>query len=152
MQHVITREFSITRDFKSVLWGATLWHNLLRAACAGAVIAILTFATGVAKGDTGMLLAAPIIVPFAYLIFYLPLGLICSFLGRFFPFFGTFALILGLFVILGDPIVWILSLVAPRAVPIEKPGFLNPALIMWVLKPDDAVEVTITNTNRSTAL
>lgn len=148
MEHVIIREFSISRDWKSIAWGATLWHNALRSACAGLVWCVLILALGGAKGpDSGTVLAMPIIFPIAYLIVYLPIGLVCAFLTRFIPFIGLITFIIALFFALpGDPIVWFLSLVAPRVVPMHKPGFLNFALIMWVLKAEDAVEVTITNT------
>jgi ABC-type polysaccharide/polyol phosphate export permease len=149
MEHVITREFSISRDWKSIAWGATLWHNALRAACAGLVFAVLGLALGGGKAggpDTGFLLSMPLILPIGYLLFYMPLGMVCAFLSRFIPFIGIIAFMCALFVLPGDPIVWVLSIVAPRVVPMAKPGFMNFALIMWVLKPEDAVEVTITNT------
>lgn len=156
MEHVIIRDFSFSRDFKSILWGATIWHNALRAACAGLVFAVLGFVLssgGGTKGaDNGFLLAMPFILPIGYLLFYLPLGLVCAFLSRFIPFIGLLALMCALLVLPGDPMVWILSLVAPRVVPVAKPGFMNFVLIMWVLKPEDAAEVTISNTSSRKSL
>ena len=143
MEHVIIRDFSFSRDFKSILWGGTIWHNTLRAACAGLVWSILFLVTR--QGHASDVIALPIIFPIGYLIFFLPFGLVCAFLSRFIPFIGLFTLMCALFVIPGDPLVWILSLAAPRAVPVAKPGFMNFVLIMWVLRPEDAAEVTISD-------
>lgn len=154
MEHIITRDFSISRDFRSVDWGATLWLNLLRAVGGGIVFAIVGLCIESMRKDMGVgfLLALPLTVPFAYLVAFLPIGLFCALLAKMFPYVGIVTFMLSLYVVLGDPLVWILSLFAPRAVPVAKPGFMNLALILWVLKPEDAVEVTITNTTASKVL
>jgi len=153
MEHILTRPFSITRDFKSIAWGATLWHNLLRSFCAGLVFSILGFFLGAPKSEgIGILVALPFLLPIGYLLVYMPIGLFCAFLSRFIPFIGLISFACALCVLPGDPIVWFISLIFPSAVPLEKPGFLNFALIMWVLKPEDAMEITITNTSRAKVL
>jgi ABC-type transport system involved in multi-copper enzyme maturation permease subunit len=155
MEHVITRDFSITRDFKSIAWGATLWHNILRSACAGVVLGLLVLITGANKGseNPAIVFAMPFVFPLLYILVYMPVGLICAFIARFFPPIALITFVIALFFVMaGDPLVWLISLIAPRVVPVAKPGFLNLALIMWVLKPEDAVEVTITNTSAAKQL
>lgn len=154
MEHIIARDFNITRDFKSIDWGATLWFNLMRAAGGGIVFAILGLLMEEYRRNTGVgtILAFPLIIPIGYLFFFLPMGMVCAFLAKFFPYVGILVFMLSLFVAAGDPLVWILSLVAPQAVPVAKPGFVNFALIMWVLKPEEAAEVVISEQRASKRL
>jgi ABC-type polysaccharide/polyol phosphate export permease len=139
MDHLITREFQFSRDFKSISWLETLWYNCLRAACTGLVFAILALCGG---DRSGALLSAPLLWPVMYLVFALPVGLFCAFLAKFIPIVGIITFAMSLFwVLIGDPIVWILKQIAPKAVPVESVSFVNFALIMWVLKAEGVTEV-----------
>ncbi len=138
MSNAIIRDFSFARDFRSIAWGATLKHNLLRAFFAGIVWAIIILITdGPAKADKGFIFGLPFILPVAYFMFFLPLGLVAARLSSQIPFVGWFALIAAVLIVVGDPLVCILSLIAPRLVPMDKPGLFSFALIIWLLKSEE---------------
>ncbi len=50
MSNAIVRDFSFARDFRSIAWGATLKHNLLRAFFAGIVWFMVTL---IKEGSSG---------------------------------------------------------------------------------------------------
>lgn len=141
MSNLLIRDFKFSRDFRSIAWGPTLLHNLLRCFCAGIVISVLMGLSGKGGGD---LIAMPFIIPVMFAIL-LPVGLIAAFLAQYIPFIGLLTLIPAFMVIPGDPIVWLLSILAPKVVPMDKPGFIMFSLIIWLLKSDEAAEITITN-------
>lgn len=145
MEHVLTRDFKFSRDFKSIWWLGTLWYNCMRALCAGLVFTIVAALVGGMKDGVGAALMLPFMWAIMYLVFALPVGLFCAFLAQFIPIVGiiTFAMSL-FFVVIGDPIVWFVKLFAPRAVPVESTSFINFSLIMWVLKPEGVTEIVHT--------
>ena len=145
MEHVLTRDFKFSRDFKSIWWLDTLWYNCMRALCAGLVFTIVAALVGGMKDGVGAALMLPFMWAIMYLVFALPVGLFCAFLAQFIPIVGiiTFAMSL-FFVVIGDPIVWFVKLFAPRAVPVESTSFINFSLIMWVLKPEGVTEIVHT--------
>ena len=156
--NIIARDFSMLRDFRSIAWGGTLKHNLLRAFCAGIVWAVIAFVVSAnqstASGshppmDTKVLLLLPLIVPMFYLIILLPLGLLAGKLAGTVPFAGLFALFLSLIVVVGDPLVCILAAIAPQLVPMHKPGFLMFNIIIFLLKGEDvAADVAVADQRR----
>ncbi len=142
MDPIIARDFSFSRDFRSIDWGATLKHNLLRAVCAGMVWAGIGLFTGPPHFvDPPLLL--PLIFPLGFLCVLLPLGLICAFLAKFIPFIGLLSVVIAILVVVGDPIVCILSLIVPGLVPMHKPGFFMFSLIIWLLKTEEGMDVPI---------
>lgn len=150
MDNLIIRDFSLSRDFGSIAWGPTIGHNLLRSFCAGLVFSVLGLFTGPPQGMSMVPnFILPLFFPVIYLIVFLPLGLVCAFLARFLPFVGLVTLVSAIFVIPGDPIVWILSLTAPQFVPMHKPAFITPSLIIWLLKSGDAVDLTVSDQRQS---
>jgi hypothetical protein len=158
MSNVIARDFSILRDFRSIDWGATIKHNLLRAFCAGIVWAVVGFIAGgnqpkipgrPAEFDTGFLLGMPLLFPVMYLIILLPMGVICGKLASVIPFVGWITFLFAILIVVGDPLVCIFSLFAPGLVPMHKPGFLMFTLIVYLIKADDDVEFAINDQRRS---
>ena len=141
MEHILTRDFKFSRDFKSIWWLGTLWYNCLRAFCAGLVFTILAALVGGMKDGVGGALMLPFMWSLMYLVFVLPVGLFCAFLAQLIPIVGIITVAMSLFVVIGDPIVWFIKLLAPRAVPVESTSFVNFSLIMWVLKPEGVTEV-----------
>ncbi len=126
--------FKFSRDWRKIMWGATLWHNLLRAACAGLVWSIVSIVNG--SGIFGKMppFSEVIVLPIVYVVGILPMAIVFGFLGQFFWPLGIMALMLSISVIVGDPIVWLLSKFVPNSVPTKSPGFLNFVPVMWILK------------------
>lgn len=135
----ILRDFKLSRDYKSIHWGATLQHNMLRAACAGLVFgSIQGFQSG-RWNDLILIIGCPII----WLI-CLPFGLFAAKLAeKGVPFIGLLTWIPALMIIPGDPLVWVLSMIAPRLVAMEKPPFISLSLVSWVLKNEDSEEIVV---------
>jgi len=121
-------EFSFRRDLKSVVWGPTLLLNFFRSLAAG--IAWFIFSILINSTSPSLLL-----FPIVYFIILLPTGLIAGKLSEAgVPFAGLFSMFISLLVIVGDPLVYILHKIKPELVPIEKFGFFNLRLIIFVLK------------------
>jgi len=137
---IILRDFRFMRDFRQIQWGYTIWYNLLRSACAGLVIGIIMFIFPQSEGDRITAIAAPFVWPIAYLIIFLPLGVILSIL-RGLPFVGLFAAGFAFVAVaIGDPIVCVLRKIFPKSVPVDSPLLFSLYLIFWVL---DAPEVAV---------
>jgi len=131
-------DFSLSRDFGRICWGATLWLNLLRAASAGLVWGIVMYLNlpHDRQHERQLAFLMPIALPVGYLFIYLPIGLICAYLSqRGLPWLGLFAIFLALGILAGDPLVFILHKVFPRAVPVERFGLLHFKMVMWVFDP-----------------
>jgi hypothetical protein len=134
---LILRDFQITRDFRQIKWGATLWYNLLRSVSAGIIIGVFL---AYSEKDPMTGLTAPLIWPLLYLTVFLPLGIVLSFLGRI-PFVGLFAAFIALIAVsIGDPVVCILHKFFPKIVPVAAPPVFSFFIIFWVL---DAPELSI---------
>jgi len=140
MSNAIIRDFSFARDFRSIAWGATLKHSLLRAFFAGIVWFVVTL---IKEGKPPWFL---LMFPFFYLVILLPLGVVCAKLSPHVPFMGIVAVFFAVLVAVGDPLVCILSMFAPRLVPMHKPGFFMLSLIIWLLKGDEVdVDVAVSD-------
>lgn len=130
---IILRDFRLTRDFREIQWGATIWYNLLRAACAGLVVGVLMFIFPQSMGDRTTALAIPFVWPIAYLIIFLPAGIVFSLLQAL-PFIGLLAALFAFVAVgIGDPIASILHKLRPQIVPVESPPLFSLHLIFWVL-------------------
>ncbi len=130
---VILREFRFSRDFRQIEWRYTLWYNLLRAACAGLVLAVLMLAFPQHPGDRAVALTAPFVWPIAYLCIFVPLGILLSLVQEL-PFVGLFSAFCALIsVAAGDPIVCLIHWIEPRAVPVQAPTLFSLTLVFWVL-------------------
>ncbi len=146
MSNAIIRDFSFARDFRSIAWGGTLKHSLLRAFCAGLVWAIAGKALQGPRWDIATVLLVPVIFPVFYLVILLPLGILAAKLSAAVPFVGWIAIIAAVLIVVGDPLVCILSLFAPKLVPMNKPGFFNFAIVIWLLKSEEvAVDVAVSD-------
>lgn len=137
---IILRDFSFTRDFRKINWVPTIWYNLLRAVCAGLIIGVLMLIIPQGTEDRFTALAAPLVWPIAYLIIFLPMGIVFSILGSL-PFVGLLAAFFSIVAVaIGDPIVCVLHKLVPKLVPVESPPIFSLNLIFWVL---DAPEISI---------
>lgn len=125
--------FSWKRDLNIVDWRATILHNLLRAACAGIVVSIIMLFF-VPEVGVGSALLYVLIWPIGYLIFMLPMGLVAGFLSRVgVPFVGLLSIAFSLAIAIGDPLVWMLKRTKPEIVPVDKPGFFEFSVIVFVI-------------------
>lgn len=137
---IILRDFRFARDFRKIKWGATIWYNLLRAACAGLVLGILMLIFAQSADDRFTAIAAPLVWPIAFLVIFLPMGVVFSVL-RELPFVGLLAAFFALVAVaIGDPIVCVLHKLSPKVIPVESPPIFSLNLIFWVL---DAPEILI---------
>jgi len=85
-------------------------------------------------------ITSPFTWPIAYLILFLPLGLVFSLL-RSVPGVGLAAVFFSLMAVsLGDPLVALLHKFDPRLVPVESPPLFSLSLIFWIL---DAPELAV---------
>lgn len=141
--------FSFRRDFKKVQWGRTLWLNLLRALAAGVVWAIVGVVVALSNPQEQSpwyaFLVLPLGTPLAYLVmlpvYFLVVKIMYAIsaisgvegLGEFGA--GAMAIVFGLALAVGDPLVFALHRAKPGLVPTEKFSFLNFALVLYVLDP-----------------
>ena len=132
-------EFNMAQDWKYIQWSETVKLVLIRGFGAGIVLAFLMFTYPV-KGQPQppflQTLATPLVWPIFVLCFAVPIGLGLAGLSRMgVPFTGLFSFMCNLiFVMPGDPLVWLFNLVTgKRYLPVEDFGFLNFALIIFVL-------------------
>ena len=136
---VILRSFQFFRDFRNIQWWPTLWYNLLRAACSGVILGALIMIVGPTEADRGRALLLPVMYPVMYLIFLLPMGIVCAFLS-FVPYVVLFSLFFALSFAIADPLVCVLHRIWPKSVPVESPPLFSLSIIHWVL---DAPEISV---------
>jgi len=128
--------FSWKRDFKYVMWKETLLLLVMRAVSAGVVFAILALAGVGAKGANPfiLLVGAPLII----LIIILPLNIICLFLGSLgIPLMGLVGFASSLFVVFGDPLLWIVDKISKKGIiPVKKFYPINFHLLIFALREE----------------
>ena len=131
-------------DMPRVQWGRTLWLNLLRGFAAGIVWAIVLLVLGEDAPQ------GPHSTPWYLVPLVLPTGYLCML-----PFFvvatkivtavlgdaanigvACLSIVLGLLVIVGDPLLFLAHKLRPSLLPVEQFSFVNFALIIYVLRPD----------------
>lgn len=139
MSTIIANEFSFAKDFRSVRWRATLIYNMLRAFGGGIVIGALMLLLPSRTDWT--FLAAPILWPIGYVIFFAPIGLASVFLAKLIPIAGLGAFFMSIMsVAIGDWLVCIIKEFFPHAVPVEAPTLFSLNIVIFVL---DAPEYAI---------
>lgn len=142
--HVIVRDFSFARDFRSVDWMAALIFNALRAACGSLVWTVILLAVAVSSSksiDLWLVVVVPVGMFFMYWLFTVPLSFVSQWISRI-PFVGLFMLALALPVALGDPLVCLIKKCAPEVVPVEEPPLFSLNAFYWVIR---GREVTFSN-------
>lgn len=142
--HMIIRDFSLARDFRSVDWKASLLFNAMRAALGALVWTGILLAIAVSSNrtfDIWSLLATPFVLFLGYWIFTAPLSMVGEWISRI-PFVGLFLIALALPVALGDPLVCLVKRLAPNAIPVEDPPLFSLSAFFWVIK---GRELTLSN-------
>lgn len=131
------KDFKFTRDFRQILWKETIWYNLLRSFAAGCILGLLSLIFSPSETNSSISLA-PLLWPFCYLFFFLPVGILFSILKNL-PFVGLLAGFFSIIAVaIGDPLVFLIHKFAPKAVPVESPSFFSFYLIFWLLDPKES--------------
>ena len=131
----ITRRFQMSRDFRTVVWGATLQYNLLRSFCAGVVWSVAIVLLSGSLSNSIVELAVPVLWPIAYLTVFLPMGLLLVALSQFHPAFALCQVVLSsLAVAIGDPLVLLIERLRPYLVPVPNPPIIYLKLIVFILR------------------
>ena len=126
--------FSAKRDWKNIAWKETVQFNVFRSICAIPPWLLLTYLSS--KHFEWVMFLFPVV----YFAIFLPMGLVFGWLARIgVPFMGLISIISSIVIVVGDPIVWIISKIKPDLVPVEKPKFFDLSLIVFALKNPDAI-------------
>lgn len=147
----VAQRFSALQNFKSILWGETLRYNFVRYATCGFIVAIVSGIIA-AKSPGNQSVAGAFFLkligfPIVSLFFVVPLAVVTGWVSRIFPPAALFALFLGVFTSIGDPILWFLSLFLGKRpwfrwlVPIEVPPFFSISPLIYLLRPEETTEV-----------
>jgi hypothetical protein len=133
---VVVSDFSLRRHWRAIAWGATLQTHFTRFLAGGLVLGI---GGAIADHAVDVVVAGVVTAPFAALF-----ALALAFVGKIVStilgdlamvIVGLVSLPLWVFIICGDPLVWLLRQNFPRIVPVEKFSLINPKVILFVLDP-----------------
>ncbi|MFB6231212.1 MAG: hypothetical protein ABEL04_08655 [Salinibacter sp.] len=128
----MAQDFNFSEHLSEVFWQETLWHNALRGVGAGIVWGTLMLFTD----NVGEALRMMVMLPVAYLLFFLPVGLLAAWLSSMsVPLVGLIAAFFSLIVAVGDPLVYALSKFRPEWVPVDRPDFFSLRIVIFVLSP-----------------
>jgi hypothetical protein len=116
-------------SFENVQWGATLWLNFLRSVAAG----IVWFGVRLLMQDGFQEAANMLLLPIVYFAILLPAGLFANFLSSAgVPFMWFINLVAAFSIIVGDPILFLVSLIKPDFLPVRSYMPLNFNLLLLV--------------------
>jgi hypothetical protein len=114
----------------NVQWGATLLLNFLRSVAAGIVwflIRLLLMHDSLGES------ASMLLLPAFYFVILLPLGLFAIFLANAgVPYVRLVSLVAAVAIVVGDPILFLISLIKPNVLPVRNYSPVNFKLIMLV--------------------
>lgn len=114
-------------EFSNINWKSTLWLNLLRSVSAGITWFIIR--AFLQDGEAASMLLLPVV----YLVILLPLGLLAIGLSRVgVPFVSLLSLMAAIAIVVGDPLLYLVSLFKPDIVPMKNFSPINFALILFV--------------------
>ncbi len=120
-----------------IQWRATLQLNVMRALLGGLLVTIVALVTGSTSNESmGTIVAIPLVWAALYLVVLLPIALAAGQLGSMgVPFVGLFTIPALVFVVPGDPLVFLLHKIKPNLVPVQEIGFLNFSYVINVYEP-----------------
>lgn len=129
-------KWSFREDFKKTDWTATLIYNMQRAVGMGIVALFISIFSG--EPFKVAFIFMPVVAPLIYLAVLVPIGLVAAWFSDLgVPIVGLVTAICSFYVLIGDPLVWLADMVLPKKIiPVEKPKFINFALIVYVMKPE----------------
>jgi hypothetical protein len=131
-------KFDLKQDWKFIAWGSTLLINLLRAVGAGVVWMIIMLISRNTSMGLGSILTLPLILPIAYFVILLPLGLASMSLNRAgVSYVGLVSIVCSLVIIPGDPVVWIFDqATGHKYLPVKQFGFMNFTVIVVAINEE----------------
>jgi formate/nitrite transporter FocA (FNT family) len=123
-----------------ILWGRTLWLNILRSISAGIVwsIVVLIATGGHTEPNDPPWWVIPFLAPICYVVM---LGM-CLFTAKLMTVMAgdmgelasnSIKTLLSLAIIVGDPLVYVLYKYNPSLVPVEKFRFVNFSFLLYVV-------------------
>lgn len=115
-------------SLSKVAWKETLILNVARSIAAS----LVWFLIILLSSNTFPL--ALLTFPIQYLLFFVPLGIFCSYVSRILPFVGLITLALAIIIVVGDPLIWLITSLKPGLLSVDKYSPFNFVLIMYVLK------------------
>lgn len=134
-------------DFKTAQWRPTLQLHLIRSSSAGLVWAALFLLTVGNSNDGPTWWAMPFMLPLLYFVgapVYLVIAKIAAAFGDMGKAFGGFiVLALAAGIVVGDPLVYVLSKQRPDLVPVERFGIFNLVVVMFVHPPQTITAVSL---------
>jgi hypothetical protein len=115
-------------SLSEVAWKETAILNVARSIAAS----IVWFLVILLVSNTFAL--ALLTFPIQYLLFFAPIGIFCSYVSRIFPFVGLITLVLAISIVVGDPVICLITSLKPGLLPVDNYPPFNFVLIMYVLK------------------
>lgn len=115
-------------SLREVAWKETAILNIVRS-IAASVVWLLIFLLAFNTVSLALLM-----FPFHYLLFFAPLGVTCSYLSRIIPFIGLVSLSLAIVIVVGDPIIYLITALKPGLLPVDRYPPFNFVLIIYILK------------------
>lgn len=123
--------FNLKRDFKFIVWKSTLQVTVVRAIASGPVWFIIMLLTGQSFPQALLMLVG---FPIAYILFFMPLGMLCGFLSKMgLPIVGLLTIAFSFMIVLADPIVYFIHKSNPKLVPVKEFGFFNFCMFIYVI-------------------
>lgn len=129
-------------SFRSIDWGGTFYINMLRSVAAGVVWPCVMYGVSLSDPskpfDMGMF-ALPLAMPFIYVLMILPASLIAQVISRITDgvvasVFGFVILMLAIFILVGDPLIYSIGRAWPPLLRGIKFRIINPYLTLFVIK------------------
>jgi ABC-type polysaccharide/polyol phosphate export permease len=117
---------------RHVDWSSTLVFSAMRIGCASVVVFLFMMIVGGggAGGGIGAVLYLIVVLPF-FVACCGVISMMCGWLGqKGVPFAGLVGIGIGLPLLAGDPLVWLVSKLRPDWIPVADPGFFNPPLVL----------------------
>lgn len=135
MATIILRRFSLSRDFRDVAWGTTLFYNHLRAFCAGCVAMLILTYFPMEPASPISPIWCPVIFPISYLPLMVPIALMIRAIAHFVPLVHFASWVFGFWAVgMGDPLVLLINRLMPGLLKVVDLPFFSPALIHFVVK------------------
>jgi len=121
---------SMIKNLKNVNWGMTLLLNLERSIAAGITLFVISLFL---EGGANPLL---LLHPLGFFPIILPMGLFAFLLTKAkVPFAGIIQIFISLTIAIGDPLVYLIHKIVPDLIPIDKYGFFNFEILLYVENP-----------------
>jgi hypothetical protein len=129
--------FSFRRDWRAVDWGDTLKLHLTRCVAAAVIWSIVSLFAGSSISPGTVLIGLPVFYAFMVPVYLVVTKIITGFMGEDIGglVMGVMTLIFIIGIAVGDPLLYALRRRWPHLTPVERFGFVNFTVFMFVLDP-----------------